>query len=312
MQSGQRERERVMLTSFWNWYVIIITVGTILACFWLLQWTRGASNTEDTEDKEDGTHSTGHVWDEDLVELNNPLPRWWLQLFYITIAFAFIYLAIFGGLGNIPGFLGWSQEGQYETQMQAATAAQETVFARYRQMDNAALIADAEANATGQRLFANNCAMCHGSDAGGARGFPNLTDNDWLYGGDFDTVMQSIANGRAGAMPVMVAGLDDKGISELVVYVQSLSGQKADPVMAANGKKNFDMLCVACHGADGSGNQALGSARLNDDIWLYGGEPETIRQTITEGRNGKMPQYQDLLSEDQRRLIAAYVLSLSS
>jgi cytochrome c oxidase cbb3-type subunit 3 len=297
-----------MLTSFWHWYVIVITIGTVLGCFWLLQWTKGISN----RDKEGGgTGTTGHVWDEDLVELNNPLPRWWLKLFYITIAFAFIYMVLFGGLGNIGGVLGWTQEGQYEAEMQAANEAQETVFARYRQMDNEALIADAEANATGQRLFANNCAMCHGSDGGGARGFPNLTDDDWLYGGSFDTIMQTLENGRAGAMPVMVGGLDDKAIGELVVYVQSLSGQKADPVMAANGKKNFDMLCVACHGADGSGNQALGAPRLNDQIWLYGGEPETIRKTLTEGRNGNMPAHKDLLSEDRRRLLTAYVLSLS-
>ena len=297
-----------MLTSFWHWYVIIITVVTILGCFWLLQWTKGVSNRDE---EGDGTGTTGHVWDEDLVELNNPLPKWWLQLFYGTIAFAFIYLVLFGGLGNIGGVLGWSQEGQYEEQMKAANEAQETVFSRYREMDNETLIANAEANATGQRLFANSCAMCHGSDARGARGFPNLTDSDWLYGDSFDTVLQSIANGRAGAMPVMVGGLDDKAITELVVYVQSLSGQKADPVMAANGKKNFDMLCVACHGADGSGNQALGSPRLNDDIWLYGGEPETIRKTVAEGRNGNMPAHEALLSEDRQRLIAAYVLSLS-
>ena len=297
-----------MLTSFWHWYVIIISVGTILACFWLLQWTKGVSNRDE---EGDGTGTTGHVWDEDLVELNNPLPKWWLQLFYGTIAFAFIYLILFGGLGNIPGVLGWSQEGQYEAQMKAANDAQEIIFARYREMDNETLIADADANATGQRLFANSCAMCHGSDGRGARGFPNLADNDWLYGDSFDIVMQSIANGRAGAMPVMVAALDDKAITEMVVYVQSLSGQKADPVMAASGKKNFDMLCVACHGADGSGNQALGSPRLNDEIWLYGGEPETIRETITKGRNGNMPAHKDLLSEDRRRLLAAYVLSLS-
>ena len=297
-----------MLTSFWHWYVIIITVVTILGCFWLLQWTKGVSNRDE---EGDGTGTTGHVWDEDLVELNNPLPRWWLQLFYGTIAFAFIYLVLFGGLGNIGGVLGWSQEGQYEEQMKAANEAQEAIFSRYREMDNETLIADAEANATGQRLFANSCAMCHGSDARGARGFPNLTDSDWLYGDSFDTVLQSIASGRAGAMPVMVGGLDDKAITELVVYVQSISGQKADPVMAANGKKNYDMLCVACHQADGSGNQALGSPRLNDDIWLYGGEPETIRKTITEGRNGNMPAHETLLSEDRRRLIAAYVLSLS-
>lgn len=298
-----------MLTSFWHWYVVIITVVTILACFWLLQWTKGASNRDETED---GAGTTGHVWDEDLVELNNPLPRWWLKLFYITIAFSFIYMILFGGLGNIPGVLGWSQEGQYEAEMQTAAEAQEAIFSRYRQMDNETLINDAEANATGQRLFANNCAMCHGSDAAGARGFPNLTDNDWLYGGDFDVVMQTIANGRAGAaMPVMVGGLDDAAISELVVYVQSMSGQKADAAMAARGKKNFDMLCVACHGPDGSGNQALGAPKLNDNIWLYGGEPETIRKTLTEGRNGNMPAFQKTLTEDQRRLIAAYVLSLS-
>jgi len=297
-----------MLTSFWHWYVIIITVGTVLACFWLLQWTKGISNRDE---EGEGTGNTGHVWDEDLVELNNPLPRWWLKLFYGTIAFAFIYMILFGGLGNIGGVLGWTQEGQYEAEMKTASDAQGALFANYRQMDNETLIANADANATGQRLFANSCAMCHGSDAGGARGFPNLTDNDWLYGGSFDTVMQTIANGRAGMMPVMVGGLDDKAIGELVVYVQSLSGQKADPVMAANGKKNFDMLCVACHGTDGSGNQALGAPRLNDQIWLYGGEPETIRKTVTEGRNGHMPAYQDTLSEDRRRLIAAYVLGLS-
>jgi cytochrome c oxidase cbb3-type subunit 3 len=298
-----------MLTSFWHWYVIIITVVTILACFWLLQWTKGVSNRDD---EGEGTGTTGHVWDEDLVELNNPLPRWWLQLFYITIAFAFIYMGLFGGFGNIPGVLNWSQESQYEEEVKAATEAQEAIFARYRQMDNETLIADAEANATGQRLFANSCAMCHGSDARGAKSFPNLTDNDWLYGGSFDTVMQSIASGRAGAMPVMVGGLDDSAISDLVVYVQSLSGQKADASMAANGKKNFDMLCVACHGVDGTGNQALGSPNLTNDIWLYGGDPTTIRETITVGRNGNMPAHENLLSEDRRRLIAAYVLSLSN
>jgi len=296
-----------MLTSFWHWYVIIITIVTILGCFWLLQWTKGVSNPEE----DGGTGTTGHVWDEDLVELNNPLPRWWLKLFYITIIFAFVYLALYGGLGNIAGFLGWSQEGQYEAELKTAAEAQETIFARYRQMDNAALMADAEANATGQRLFANSCAMCHGSDAAGAVGFPNLTDNDWLYGDSFDTVSQSIINGRVGAMPVMVGHLDDSAIAELVVFVQSMSGQKADPGMAEKGKKTVKMLCVACHGFDGGGNQALGAPRLNDDIWLYGGNPDAIKQTITKGRNGNMPAHKDLLSEDRIRLITAYVLSRS-
>lgn len=296
-----------MLSNFWHWYVIIITVITILASLWLLLWTKGGPQDGDT-----GKGTTGHVWDEDLVELNNPLPRWWLQLFYITIIFALVYLALFPGLGNVGGYLGWSQEGQYEAEMAAAQEAQDLIFARYRDMDAEALIADAEAIATGQRLFANNCAMCHGSDGRGAKGFPNLADDDWLYGGSFDTVLQTLENGRAGAMPVMVAGLDDAAIGDLVVYVQSLSGQKADVDMAARGKTSFDMLCVACHMADGSGNQMLGAPRLNDDIWLYGGDPAAIRETLTLGRNGNMPAFDGLLSEDRRRLIAAYVLSLSN
>ncbi len=296
-----------MLSSFWHWYVIIITIATILACFWILQWTKGISN----RDEEGGTGTTGHVWDEDLVELNKPLPRWWLQLFYITIIFAFVYMALYGGLGNFAGVLGWTQTGQYDAEMKAANDKQEAIFARYRQLDNDALISDPEANATGQRLFANSCAMCHGSDARGVKAFPNLTDGDWLYGGSFDTVFQSISDGRVGVMPVMVGGLDDAAIDDLVVYVQSLSGQQADAAMAAKGKNHFDMLCVACHGADGSGNQALGAAKLNNNIWLYGGDSETIRKTVTEGRNGNMPAHKDLLSEDRRRLITAYVLSLS-
>ena len=296
-----------MLSSFWNWYVIVITVVTIVGCFWILQWTKGIKN----DDGGDGTGSAEHVWDEDLVELNNPLPRWWLYLFYGTIIFAFVYLGLYGGLGNSDGFFGWSQEGQYEEEMIKAEETQQAIFARYREMDDLELMADAEAQATGQRLFANSCAMCHGSDGRGAKGFPNLADDDWLYGNSMDAVLTSISKGRAGAMPVMVGGLDEKGINELVVYVQSLSGQKADESMAAGGKKSYDMLCVACHMADGTGNQALGAPNLTDNIWLYGGDPQTIKQTITEGRTGNMPAHENLLSEDRRRLLAAYVLSLS-
>lgn len=297
-----------MLSSFWNWYVIIISVATILACFWLLQWTKGIKS----DDGDDGTGAAQHVWDDDLVELNNPLPRWWLYLFYSTIVFAFVYLALYGGLGNMKGILGWSQEGQYNEEMAKAEQSQQAIFARYREMDDQTLMADAEAQATGQRLFANSCAMCHGSDGRGAKGFPNLADHDWLYGNSMDTVLTSITKGRVSAMPVMVGGLDDRGINELVVYVQSLSGQKADASMAANGKKNFDMLCVACHQADGTGNQALGAPNLTDNIWLYGSDPQSIKKTITEGRNGNMPAHENLLSEDRRRLLAAYVLSLSN
>ncbi len=294
-----------MLSNFWHWYVIIITLVTIFACWWLLKWTKGVSNRKEGE-----TSSTGHVWDGDLQELNNPLPRWWLQLFYLTIVFALGYLIIFPGFGNFPGLLGWSQESQYAEEMQAARKTQEAIFSKYMQLDDEALIADPEANATGRRLFANHCAMCHGSDARGARGFPNLTDNDWLYGNSFATVMQTIENGRSGAMPAIGAGFKQNEVAELVVYVQSLSGQQADTDMAASGKARFTLFCAACHGPDGSGNQALGAPRLNDSVWLYGGDPETIAETIRGGRNGHMPAHKDLLSPHQRRLIAAFVLSL--
>ena len=295
-----------MLNSFWNWFVIIISVGSILGCWWLLHWTKGVS---DRSDDDDG--STGHVWDEDIRELNTPLPRWWLHLFNITIVFALIYLAIFPGLGNFGGFLGWTQIGQYDAELASATSTQESVFARFREMDGNALMADSEAMEIGGRLFANNCAMCHGSDGRGAKGFPNLANDDWLWGDSYDAILLSITNGRVGAMPPMGAALGEDGTREVVAYVQQLSGQKADPEMAEAGQARFQMVCMACHGMDGKGNQALGAPNLTDQIWLYGGNPADIEATIMNGRNGNMPAHENLLSEDRRRLLAAYVKGLS-
>jgi len=295
-----------MLSSFWHWFVIILTVVSVLGCWWLLQWTKGISERTD----EVGT--TGHVWDEDLKELNNPLPRWWLYLFHITIVFTIVYLVLFPGLGNLEGVLGWSQAGRYDKEMAAAKDVQEDVYARFREMGPNELTADAEALGIGRRLFANNCAMCHGSDGRGAPGFPNLADDDWLYGGDFETVLASVTQGRSGAMPPMAAALGEDGLEEVVAYVRQLSGQPADAEEASEGRELFSTICAACHGMDGTGNQALGAPNLADEIWLYGGDEETITQTITEGRAGNMPAHADLLERDQRRLVAAYVLSLSA
>ena len=296
-----------MLNSFWNWFVIILTIGSILACWWLLMWTKGISNRQDK-----GIGATGHVWDEDLQELNAPLPRWWLYLFNITIVFSLVYLAFFPGLGNIPGILGWTQISRYQSEVSQAEHQQEAIYSRFRDMDEHALVADPEANAIGRRLFANNCAMCHGSDAGGAPGFPNLTDDDWLYGGSFDQVLTSIRQGRSGVMPPMGAALGETGVRDVVVYVQQLSGQKADPDLAAAGKMHFDTVCAACHGPDGKGNQLLGAPNLTDDIWLYGDSPEALTETVSQGRNGNMPSHETLLNKDRQRLLAAYVVSLSS
>jgi cytochrome c oxidase cbb3-type subunit 3 len=295
-----------MLNLFWNWWVIIISVGSILACWWLLHWTKGVSDRSGDE-----AGSTGHVWDDNIRELNTPLPRWWLHLFNITIVFALVYLAIFPGLGNFKGFLGWTQIDQYDAEVATATAAQESIFSRFRDMDGQALVADPEAREIGGRLFANNCAMCHGSDGRGAKGFPNLADNDWLYGDSFDTIMTTLANGRIGAMPPLGAALGEDGVTEVVAYVQQLSGQTADPELATAGQARFQMICMACHGMDGTGNQALGAPNLTDDIWLYGGNPADIEEGLMNGRNGNMPSFGNLLSEDRRRLLAAYVIGLS-
>lgn len=297
------------LNTFWNWWVIIISVVSILGCWWLLHWTKGVGD-EKTDDSGLGEDS-GHVWDDNIHELNTPLPRWWLHLFNITIVFALIYLAFFPGLGNFAGKLGWTQEGQYEAEMAAAEAAQEVVFAKFRDMSPEELIANEEARGIGGRLFGNNCAMCHGSDGRGAKSFPNLTDDDWQWGGSFDDVMTTLEQGRNAMMTPFGAVLGESGVREAVAYVQQLSGQKADPEMAAAGEKHFQTICMACHGMDGKGNQMLGAPNLTDDIWLYGSNPSDIEYAIVNGRAGKMPAFDGLLNEDKRRILAAYVLGLS-
>ncbi len=295
-----------MLTAFWHWFVVVVAVMSILACWWLLHWTKGVSNRKGSE-----VGSTGHVWDEDLVELNAPLPRWWLHLFNITIVFSFVYLALYPGLGNVAGVLGWSQETQLQEELARAEARQEAIFAPFRALPPEELVANEEAVAIGRRLFGNYCAMCHGSDGRGAPGFPNLADDDWLYGGAWEQVTASIRSGRMGVMPPWGDALGEEGVRDVVAYVQQMSGQKADPGMAADGKQHYDTLCVACHGPDGSGNVLLGAPDLTDDAWLYGGTPAAIATSIVAGRTGNMPAHEELLSEDRRRFVAAYVLSLS-
>lgn len=291
------------MSTGWSWYVAVLTVANILACLWLLWWTR-----RKRDGKPEG-ETTGHVWDGDLVEGNKPMPRWWINLFYITIVFAFAYLLWYPGLGAFAGVGNWSSRQKHAEDVAAAQAKLEPVLARFRGEPVANLAANAEAVGLGRSVFANNCSTCHGSDARGARGFPNLVDQDWQWGGEPDTVLATVLNGRQAAMPPFGPVLGDAGVTATVAYVQSLSGQPVDTALAAAGSAHFQALCAACHGAEGRGNPLLGAPNLTDDTWLYGGDGATIAETVTGGRTGQMPAHATLIGEDRSRLAAAWVLS---
>jgi cytochrome c oxidase cbb3-type subunit 3 len=294
-------------SSFWSWYIIIPTVAGIIGCFLLVRWL----STDIKQD--DLAKSMGHVWDEDLEELNNPLPRWWLNMFYLTLFFGIGYLVLYPGLGSFAGVLGWTSTGQYQQEIDLADARYGPLFSRYESMDIVAVADDPDARRMGERLFVNYCATCHGSDARGARGFPNLRDNDWLYGGSPETIEQTIMNGRSGVMPAWESALGgEAGVSDVAEYVIGLSGRNVDTEAAARGAKQYETYCAACHGADGTGNQALGAPNLTDNIWLYGGSKARISESIAKGRNGVMPAHGDFLGKDKVHLLAAYVYSLST
>jgi len=297
------------MSEFWSGWIIVLTVGNILGCFWLIWWTmRGRAGEAAQGDV------TGHTWDGDLQEYNNPLPRWWLWLFYITLFFGGAYLALYPGLGKFQGLLGWSSTGsQYQGEMAKAAEKYDPIFKQYAAVaitDLASKPEYQEARDMGKRLFLTYCMQCHGSDAGGSRGFPNLTDTDWLWGGTPQEIKASIANGRTGMMPNL--GLSQDNIDKLTAYVTSLSGRDADPAKVEAGKEAFLTTgCIGCHGMDGTGNPMLGAPNLTDNNWLYGGSPGVIQQTLAKGRTGVMPAHKDLLGDDKVHLLTAYVYSLS-
>jgi len=291
-------------SEFWSWFIIAIVGGGIVWLFYLLMGTNKA-------DTEEGV-PTGHVWDEDLQELNNPLPRWWLYMFYFTLFFGIGYLILYPGMGSFKGVLGWTKVGEYEAELAEAEAEFGPLFAQFEKTPVAELAGDSAAMNAGERLFVTYCAVCHGSDARGAPGFPNLRDNDWLYGGAPEQIEASILHGRMGTMPAWEAPLGGaEGVNQVATYVMSLAGRDVDTTLAEAGKVKFDMFCVACHMPDGTGNQALGAPNLSNNIWLYGGSPRTIKETIAKGRNGRMPAHSEFLGEAKSHILAAYVYSLS-
>ena len=295
-------------SSGWSTYIALVSLIGIFWCIWLLASVR---KTKVILGPDGQVTDTGHVWDGDLRELNNPLPRWWMWMFLISCIFGLVYLVLYPGLGSYPGILGYSTGGALMSSMTTANDELKPVYAKYVKMDIVQVAADPKAREMGQRLFLNSCAQCHGSDAGGSKGFPNLTDRDWLYGGSPENIKTTITNGRSGVMPPFPQ-LDSKQIVDVANYVRSLSGLPADDIKAARGADVFKANCVACHGTDGKGNIALGAPNLTDKTWLYGGSEATIVETITKGRMAMMPAQDKVLSPEKIQLLTAYVWGLSN
>jgi cytochrome c oxidase cbb3-type subunit III len=293
--------------NIWPIFIAAITLLGIFGCALLLWKTSKIKVTS-----KNGDNTSGHVWDEDLREMNNPLPRWWVWLFVLTIVYSLIYLAVYPGLGNYQGKLGWTQVKQFEQETDNANQALKPLYAKFVDMPVAALALNPDAKAIGERLFMNNCAQCHGSDARGSRGFPNLTDQDWLYGGRPDKILETITNGRNGMMPPMAAMVgSEEDVKNVANYVLSLSGSMYDSGRAGLGKAKF-AGCAACHGPEGKGNQAMGAPNLADGIWLHGAGEAAIIKRINEGKINKMPAQATLLTPEQLKVLAAYVWGLSN
>jgi cytochrome c oxidase cbb3-type subunit 3 len=295
-------------SSAWSNYIALVSLVGIVWCIWLLFSQRKAKVLHTA----DGTVAdTGHVWDGDLRELNNPLPRWWMWMFLLSCIFALVYLVLYPGLGSYPGILGYSTDGALMSSMTNANNELKPVYAKYVKMDIEQVAADPKAREMGQRLFLNSCAQCHGSDAGGSKGFPNLTDGDWLYGGSPENIRVTIVNGRAGVMPPFPQ-LDDRQIADVTNYVRSLSRLPADDLKVARGAEVFKANCIACHGADGKGNIVLGAPSLTDKTWLYGSSEAVVIETLTKGRMAMMPAQDKVLSSEKIHLLTAYVWGLSN
>jgi cytochrome c oxidase cbb3-type subunit III len=289
------------MSSAWHWFIVIGTIGSLMFFAALLFSNRKTSN--------EGT--TGHVYDG-IEEYDNPLPMWWVWMFALSIVFAIGYLIYYPGLGRFGGVSGWTSDSEVEAAQQAHEARFAPLYAELARLSESELHASRQAQQVGRRLFINNCSTCHGVNAAGAFGFPNLTDQEWIWGSGFDNVVTALRNGRQAVMPPWQAALGDDGIADVTQFVLQLSGQTHDAEAAARGEAPYRTFCVACHGPQGTGNSALGAPDLTNDIWLYGGTAERIAYTLRHGRNGNMPAFSDVLSEEQIHVLAGYVTSLSA
>ncbi|MEM9744905.1 MAG: cytochrome-c oxidase, cbb3-type subunit III [Pseudomonadota bacterium] len=289
------------MAAAWHWFVVIGTLGSLAAMVWLLLANRKVTPNDDT----------GHEWDG-IQELDNPLPMWWVYMFVISIVFALGYLVFFPGLGNYEGQLEWSSAGKHDVEADEFHAQFQPLYEQLAARSDSELVADPLSRQIGRRLFLNHCSTCHGINAEGSAGFPNLQDSEWLYGDDLATITQTVLNGRQAAMPGWQAALQDDGVLAVSHYVRSLSSAEHDAGLAAAGEGHFKTFCVACHQADGTGNPALGAPDLTNSIWLYGGSLAAIQETVANGRSGKMPAHGDLLGAERARILAAYVVGLDA
>ena len=301
------------VNEFWNWYVILIVLISVIACGVFL-WSQSVHHPGG----EQTTVTTGHVWDETLNEYNNPLPRWWMWLFYGTVIFALIYVALYPALGRYPGIFGWTSVGEHTKEVATVDAQVKPLFEKFQKMDLQAVAADKEAMEMAGRLFQTYCIQCHGVTGQGSRdkGFPNLTDKDWQWGGTPEQIVETIANGRMGVMPPYGGSPEaiggEAGAKEVANYVRSLSGLSHNSDLADKGKAKYETVCFACHGQDGKGMQALGAPNLTDKTWLYGSSEAKIVETIVAGRQNQMPAWKEFLGDAKIHLLSAYVLGLSS
>lgn len=295
------------MTSFWSFWVSFIILGTIFGCLWLL-YAVGKSQPSDSETEQ----TTGHVYDG-IEEYENPMPKWWLYLFVGTCIYSLIYALVYPTLGNFKGIGDWTSVGQWEKEVATAESKYGPMFSEFAAIPLEELAADKEAMKVAQRLYSNNCAVCHGSTARGALGFPNLTDDDWLYGGSPETIKTTIMEGRNGQMPAkgLNPSMSNSDIQDLTHYLLSFSKRSDDQGAIKRGSEMFQTACAACHGKDAKGSQAAGAPDLTDNVWLYGSTPARIEQTIKHGRAGVMPAQQSKLGEEKVHLLAAYIYSLS-
>ncbi len=301
------------MSTFWHWWVVVLTLANIAGIYWLIRWTAKKRPGEVAEGSE-----TGHSWDG-LSEFNNPLPRWWLYMFYFTIVFALIYLVLYPGLGRFAGMLGWHsgnmlnvEDSQYMQERQRAEERFGPIFAAMAEQPIPVLAEDSDALATGRRLYLNYCSTCHGSDARGASGFPNLANDFWQWGGTPSAIQTSIAQGRQANMPGFGDSLGEEGVEEVAHYVLQLSGRPdADEARAEAGQARYQMFCAGCHGQDGGGMEMLGAPALTENVWTYGGSLAAIKHTIEQGRAGVMPGFQELLGEERVHVLSAYIYSLN-